>query len=107
MTANNVIIENKKYVNMKKEHSFWKNIFAWITIIVVMVISFPRSMVFSMGAMVRYVYMRLFKHGQNVSYTHIRYGSESFTDLDHADNNLANGFWGFVILALIILLIAK
>lgn len=36
-----------------------------------------------------------------------RYGSEDFNNIDHADNNLANGFLGFLVLAVIIVLIAK
>ena len=30
-----------------------------------------------------------------------------FNDIDHADNNLANGFLGFLVLAVILILIAK
>lgn len=45
--------------------------------------------------------------GQKVSYRQIRYGSEDFNNIDHADNNLANGFLGFLVLAVIIVLIAK
>lgn len=36
-----------------------------------------------------------------MSYRQIRYGSENFNDIDHADNNLVNGFLGFVVLAVI------
>ena len=32
---------------------------------------------------------------------------ETFKDIDQADNNLANGFLGFLVLAVIIVLIAK
>lgn len=35
------------------------------------------------------------------------YGSEDFSNIDHADNNLANGFLGFLVLAVILILIAK
>lgn len=45
--------------------------------------------------------------GRKVSYRQIRYGSEDFNEIDHADNNLANGFLGFLVLAVIIVLIAK
>ena len=44
---------------------------------------------------------------QKVSYRQIRYGSEDFNNIDHADNNLANGFIGFIVIAVIIVLIAK
>ena len=37
----------------------------------------------------------------------IRYGSEDFNDIDHADNNLANGFIGFLVLVVILILIAQ
>lgn len=59
------------------------------------------------GAGLRYVCMWLFRRGQNVSYRQIRYGSEDFRDIDHADNDFANGFLGFLVLAVILILIAK
>lgn len=59
------------------------------------------------GAGLRYVCLWLFRHGQKVSYRQIRYGLEDFNDIDHADNNLANGFLGFLVLAVILILIAK
>lgn len=59
------------------------------------------------GAGLRYVCMRLFRRGQKVSYRQIRYGSEDFRDIDHADNDFANGFFGFLVLAVILILIAK
>lgn len=65
------------------------------------------SAVLHIGAGLRYGYMRLFRRGQKVSYRQIRYGSEDFNNIDHADNNLANGFLGFLVLAVIIVLIAK
>lgn len=42
-----------------------------------------------------------------ISYKDIRYGSDDFSVIDHADNNLANGFLGFLVLAIILLLIAN
>ena len=65
------------------------------------------SVILHIGAGLRYGCLRLFRRGQKVSYKHIRYGSEDFNDIDHADNNLANGFFGFLVLAVIIVLIAK
>ena len=59
------------------------------------------------GTGLRYGWLRLFRRGQKVSYKHIRYGSEDFSNIDHADNNLANGFLCFLVLAVIIVLIAK
>lgn len=59
------------------------------------------------GAGLRYGYMRLFRRGQKVSYRQIRYGSEDFNNIDHADNNLANGFFGFIVIAVILVIIAK
>lgn len=59
------------------------------------------------GAGLRYGCLQLFRRGQKVSYRQIRYGSDDFSDMDHADNNLANGFLGFLVLAVIIVLIAK
>lgn len=65
------------------------------------------SAVFHIGAGLRYGCLRLFRRGKKVSYRQIRYGSEDFNNIDHADNNLANGFLGFLVLAVIIVLIAK
>ena len=65
------------------------------------------SAILHIGAGLRYGCLRLFHRGQKVSYRQIRYGSEDFNDIDHADNNLANGFLGFLVLAVIIILIAK
>ncbi len=59
------------------------------------------------GAGLRYGCLRLFSLGQKVSYRQIRYGSDDFSVIDHADNNLANGFFGFLVLAVIIVLISK
>ena len=65
------------------------------------------SAVLHIGAGLRYGFLRLFRRGQKVSYRQIRYGSEDFNDIEHADNNLANGFFGFFALAVILILIAK
>ena len=59
------------------------------------------------GAGLRYGCLRLFRRGQKVSYKQIRYGSDDFSDMDHADNNLANGFLGFLVLAVVLFLIAN
>lgn len=55
------------------------------------------------GAGLRYGCLRLFRRGQKVSYRQIRYGSDDFSDMDHADNNLANGFLGLLVLTLILI----
>lgn len=65
------------------------------------------SAVLHIGAGLRYGCLRLLRRGRKVSYRQIRYGSEDFNNIDHADNNLANGFLGFLVLAVIIVLIAK
>ena len=65
------------------------------------------SAVLHIRAGLRYGCLRLFRRGKKVSYRQIRYGSEDFNNIDHADNNLANGFLGFLVLAVIIVLIAK
>lgn len=65
------------------------------------------SAIFHIGAGLRYGCLRLLRRGRKVSYRQIRYGSEDFNNIDHADNNLANGFFGFLVLAVIIVLIAK
>jgi len=65
------------------------------------------SAVLHIGAGLRYGCLRLFRRGKKVSYRQIRYGSEDFNEIDHADNNLANGFLGFLVLAVMLILIAK
>lgn len=65
------------------------------------------SLIKHFGAGLRYGCLHLFRRGQKVSYRQIRYGSEEFNDIDHADNNLANGFFGFLVLAAILILITK
>lgn len=59
------------------------------------------------GAGLRYGCLQLFRRGQKVSYRQIRYSSDDFSDMDHADNNLANGFIGFLVLALILIIISR
>ncbi len=59
------------------------------------------------GAGLRYGCLWLFRRGQEVSYRQIRYGLDDFSNIDHADNSLANAFLGFIVLAVIIVLIAK
>lgn len=66
-----------------------------------------RTVILHIGAGLRYGCLWLFRRGQKVSYRQIRYGSEDFNNIDHADNNLANGFLGFLIVAVILILIAK
>ena len=65
------------------------------------------SAILHIGAGLRYWCLRLFRRRRKVSYRQIRYGSEDFNEIDHADNNLANGFLVFLVLAVIIVLIAK
>ncbi len=72
---------------------------------------FIRSWIISaikhIGAGLRYGCLRMFRRRQKVSYRQIRYGSEDLNDADQADNNLVNGFLGFLVLAVILILIAK
>lgn len=65
------------------------------------------SVIKHIGAVLRYGCLRMFRRGQKVTYRRIRYGSEDFNDIDHADNNLVNGFLGFLVLAVMLILIAK
>ncbi|MBO5182057.1 MAG: hypothetical protein J6B92_09275 [Paraprevotella sp.] len=65
------------------------------------------SLIKHIGAELRYDCLWLFRRGQKVSYRQIRYGSEDFNAIDHADNNLANGFLGFLVLAVILILITQ
>lgn len=60
-----------------------------------------------LGAGLRYGLVRVFRRGRKVSYRQIRYGSDDFNNIDHADNNLANGFLGILVLAVILILITK
>ena len=63
------------------------------------------SAILHIGAGLRYGCLRLFRRGKKVSYRQIRYGSEDFNEIDHADNNLANGFIGFLVLAALMALV--
>lgn len=65
------------------------------------------SAVLHFGAGLRYGSLRLFCRGQKVSYRQIRYGSEDFNNIDHADTNLVNEFLGFLVFAVILILITK
>ena len=65
------------------------------------------SAVLHIGAGLRYGCLWLFRRGQKVSYRQIRYGSDDFSDMDHADNNLANGFLGVLVFAVILILIVN
>lgn len=65
------------------------------------------SAILHIGAGLRHRCLWLFRRGKKVSYRQIRYGSEDFNEIDHADNNLANGFLGFLVLAVMLILIAK
>lgn len=67
----------------------------------------PRSVILRLGAGLRYGSLRIFRPKQKISYKDIRYGSDDFSVIDHADNNLSNGFLGFLVLAIILLLIAN
>lgn len=65
------------------------------------------SAILHIGGGLQHGCLRLFRRGQKVTYQQIRYGSEDFSYIDHADNNLANGFLSFFVLAVILILIAK
>lgn len=65
------------------------------------------SAVLHIGTGIRYGVVRVFRRGRKVSYRQIRYGSDDFNNIDHADNNLANDFLGFLVLAVILILITK
>lgn len=65
------------------------------------------SAILHIGAGLRFGCLWMFRCGQKVSYRQIRYGSEDFNEIDHADNNLANGLIGVLVLAVILILIAK
>lgn len=92
---------------MKDRVIFIVKIIAAIAILFTGLYYWLRTVVLHLGAGLRYGCLQLFRCGQKVSYKQIRYGSEDFRDIDHADNNLANGFLGFLVLAVILILIAK
>ena len=76
-------------------------------LIAVFIRSWFGSAIRHLGAGLRYGWLRMFRRGRKVSYRQIRYGSEDFNEIDHADNNLANGFLGFLVFAVILILITK
>lgn len=65
------------------------------------------SVIKHIGVGLRYGCLQLFCRGQKVSYRQIRYGSDDFNNIDHADTNLANEFLGFLVLAVVLILIAN
>lgn len=92
---------------MKNRVIFIVKIIAAIAILFTSSYYWLHTVILHIGAGLRYGCLCLFRRGQKVSYREIRYGSEDFNNIDHADNNLANGFLGFLVLAVIIVLIAK
>lgn len=92
---------------MKNRVIFIVKIIAAIAILFTSSYYWLHTVILHIGAGLRYGCLCLFRRGQKVSYREIRYGSEDFNNIDHADNNLANGFFGFLVLAVIIVLIAK
>lgn len=92
---------------MKNRVIFIVKIIAVIAILFTDSYYWLRTVILHFGAGLRYGCLRLFRRGQKVSYRQIRYGSGDFNAIDHADNNLANGFLGLLILAVILILIAK
>ena len=65
------------------------------------------SAILHIGAGLRYGCLRIFRRGRRVSYKQIRYGSDDFSNIDHADSNLANGILGFLVFAVFLILIAN
>lgn len=65
------------------------------------------SAILHIGAGLRYGCLRLFRRGRRVSYKQIRYGSDDFSNIYHADSNLANGILGFLVFAVFLILIAN
>ena len=65
------------------------------------------SAILHIGAGLRYGCLRLFRRGRRVSYKQIRYGSDDFSNIDHADSNLANAILGFLVFAVFLILIAN
>lgn len=92
---------------MKNRVIFIVKIIAAIAILFTDSYYWLRTVILHIGGGLRHGCLRLFRRGQKVSYLQIRYGSEDFNNIDHADNNLANGFLGFLVLAVILILIAK
>lgn len=86
-------------------------IFKIIIAVIVLLFTSPhywlRTVILHLGAGLRYSCLWLFRRGQKVSYKYICYGSEDFSVIDHADNNFANGFLGFLVLGVILILVAK
>lgn len=73
-------------------------------LIAVFIRSWFGSTILHIGAGLRYGFLRLFRRGQKVSYRHVCYGTEDFNNIDHADNNLANGFLGFLVIVIFLLM---
>ena len=76
-------------------------------LIAIFIRSWFGSAILHIGAGLRYGCLRLFRCERKVSYKHIRYGSDDFSNMDHADNDLANGFLGFLVVAVFLILIVR
>lgn len=92
---------------MKNRVIFIVKIIAAIAILFIDSYYWLRTVILHIGAGLRYGCLWLFHRGQKVTYRQIRYVLEDFNVIGHADNNLANGFLGFLVLAVILILIAK
>lgn len=90
-----------------------KNRLIGIAKIILMVIIFlfanldhlPHMIILHLGAGLRYGILRIFRPRQKISYKYIRYGFDDFRAIDHTYNNFANAFLGFLIMAIILILI--
>ena len=78
-----------------------------IELIAIFIRSWVGSAILHIGAGLRYGCLRLFQRGRKVSYKQIRYGSDDFSNIDHSDNNLANGFLGLLVLVIILIVIFR
>lgn len=92
---------------MKDRVFFIVKIIASVAILITCSYYWLSGIILHIGAGLRYGCLRLIRRGRKVSYKHIRYGSDDFSVIDHADNNLANGFLGVLVFAVILILIVN
>lgn len=59
------------------------------------------------GAVIRYLFLRIICRRKDVSYKNLRYDDKKASALANFDNNFANGCLGMIVIAILIVLMVK
>lgn len=76
-------------------------------IIYMFVRSWLGSAIRHVGAVVRYVCLKIFCCRRNVTYKNIRYGSDESDVTDCAGNDIVNSCLGFIVIVVVVIFIVK